>query len=280
MKLMDPEQVRALEPYTQCIQGLHVPTTGIVDFQQVARAYARVFEAEGGQLLTNHRVTGIRSKSGHIELETSQNSLTTRLLINCGGLYADHLARMAGMTPPCRIVPFRGEYYRIKPQRSFMVKGLIYPVPDPRFPFLGVHFTRMIDGKVEAGPNAVLAWAREGYEKSTICLPELLETLRYRGFWRLALRYWQPAFHEVARSYSKSRFTRALQQLIPDIRSEDLLPGGAGVRAQALGKDGALLDDFVIMKGERMVHVLNAPSPAATSALAIARHIASAASGS
>lgn len=278
MKLLNPAEVRKLEPYTRCLQGLHVPSTGIVDFRQVAQTYAQVFQAGGGELFTNHRVLAIRNGSAHIQLTTSREELSTKVLINCGGLYADRLARMAGMDPPCQIVPFRGEYYQIKPQRSFVVKNLIYPVPDPRFPFLGVHFTRMIDGKVEAGPNAVLAWAREGYEKRTLSIPELLEIFRYKGFWRLALRYWQPAWHEMVRSYSKKRFARALQQLIPEIGSEDLLPGGAGVRAQALGRNGALLDDFIILKTKRMVHVLNAPSPAATSSLAIAGHIITTAS--
>lgn len=273
MKLLSPAQVREYEPYTRCLEGMHVPTTGIVDYRQVADAYADVFRASGGQIFTSHRVIGIHRKSTHIDLDTTGKAISTKLLINCGGLYSDRLAKMAGMEPPCQIVPFRGEYYKINPERSFMVKTLIYPVPDPRFPFLGVHFTRMIDGKVEAGPNAVLAWAREGYEKGRISIPELHEIFAYSGFWHLALRYFKPAWQEMVRSYSKSRFTRALQQLIPEIRSKDLSPGGAGVRAQALGKNGTLLDDFVIMKTERMVHVLNAPSPAATSALAIAGHI-------
>lgn len=273
MRLMDPLEVQALEPHVHCIRGLHVPTTGIVDFGRVAQAYAQVFQTRGGRLLLGFRLLGVDSKKDRLVLETSRGDIHTKMLINCAGLYSDRIARMAGMDPPCQIVPFRGEYYRIAPHASHRVRNLIYPVPDPRFPFLGVHFTRMIDGKVEAGPNAVLAWAREGYTKNCIAAADLLEILRYKGFWRLARRYWKPAGDEVIRSYSRTRFARALQQLIPTIGPQDLLPGGAGVRAQALGKDGALLDDFVILSRGRMVHVLNAPSPAATSALAIAEHI-------
>jgi L-2-hydroxyglutarate oxidase LhgO len=183
------------------------------------------------------------------------------------------VARLSGLTPDCRIVPFRGEYYEIRKERAHLVNTLIYPVPDPRFPFLGVHFTRMIDGKVEAGPNAVLAWAREGYTRSSFRLGDSLESLSYPGFWRLAARYWKPGIHEVLRSCSKDLFHKALQKLIPSIQRDDLIPGGAGVRAQALKKDGTLLDDFLVVRDGRAFHVLNAPSPAATSSLAIADHI-------
>ncbi len=279
LRLLDPAEARAFEPHTHCLQALHVPATGIVSFQQVAQAYARNFTAAGGQIFLGHRLEAIAAGPHAVRLSTSRGKFRSRFIINCAGLYADRVAVMAGGSISCRIVPFRGEYYQIRPERSHLVNGLIYPVPDPRFPFLGVHFTRMIDGKVEAGPNAVLAWAREGYRKSDIAWRELVEVLQYRGFWRLVSRYWGPGWMEMVRSFSKARFAQALQRLIPEIRREDLLPSGSGVRAQALGNDGALLDDFAIVQKERMLHVLNAPSPAATSSLAIAEYLVANMSG-
>ncbi|NSW86508.1 MAG: L-2-hydroxyglutarate oxidase [Syntrophobacteraceae bacterium] len=275
LRLLSPDETREIEPHARCFMGLHVPATGIVDFREVAAAYVRVFQALGGRLLLDHRVLEIHPGDGHIRIETNRGPIIAGSLINCAGLYSDHMARMAGSQPTCMIVPFRGEYYRIKPERNYLVRNLIYPVPDSRFPFLGVHFTRMMDGRVEAGPNAVPAWAREGYTRTDIVPGELIETLKFEGYRRLVLRYWKPGLMELTRSFSKSLFTRALQRLIPQIRKEDLEPGGSGVRAQALGADGSLLDDFVIVAGSRMVHVLNAPSPAATSSLAIADHIVS-----
>lgn len=273
LRLLDAAQLREIEPCAHGLQALHVPTTGIVDFAEVTRAYARVFQQRGGTLLLRHRVVGFQPAPPGVRVETSQGELETRVVINCAGLYADRLARLAGLRPNCQIVPFRGEYYQVKAGRRHLVRNLIYPVPDPRFPFLGVHFTRLLDGTVEAGPNAVLAWAREGYRKTTVCWPELAETLSFRGFWRMARRYWQAGVHEMLRSYSRNRFAHALQRLVPDIRGDDLEAGGAGVRAQALDEHGRLLDDFVILRSQSMVHVLNAPSPAATSALAIADQI-------
>lgn len=273
LRVMNPAEIKPLEPHAHCLLGLHVPTTGIIDFGKVAETYAEVFQDHGGALYLGYRLTGLKRDTGGIRLETTMNPIFSKVLINCGGLYSDHIARMAGLDPPCQIVPFRGEYYEIKPERRYLVKSLIYPVPDPRFPFLGVHFTRMMNGKVEAGPNAVLALAREGYRKSTISLPEIAETLGYRGFWHMASRYWRPGMKEMVRSHSTIRFAQALQRLVPQIRTGDLVPGGSGVRAQALGRDGALLDDFVVLQAKQMVHVLNAPSPAATSSLAIADHI-------
>lgn len=273
LKLLDPSGARDYEPHVRCIEALHVPTTGIVDFGRVTKTYGDVLQAGGGELFYNCKVTAIHTGSGMVRLETTGGSFSAKGVINCGGLYSDRIARMAGVDPPCRIVPFRGEYYTIKPERRHLVKTLIYPVPDPRFPFLGVHFTRMIDGRVEAGPNAVLAWAREGYTRGRIVPCELGETLSYPGFWRLAKRCWKPGLDEMVRSFSKRRFAGALQRLVPEIRSDDLSPGGAGVRAQALAGDGSLLDDFAIVGDERTVHVLNAPSPAATSSLAIAEYI-------
>lgn len=277
MRMLDLKGVKAYEPHVSCVQGLHVPTTGIVDFRQVARCYAQEFIGRGGEACFGHRLVSVERRNGRLEAVTTRGVFSTRLLINCTGLYADKVAALSGLRPPCRIVPFRGEYYQLKLQRRHLVRNLIYPVPDPRFPFLGVHFTRIIDGSVEAGPNAVLAGAREGYTKSILHPGELAETLAYAGFWRMAAKYWKPGFYEMARSFSKRLFVKALQQLVPEIRSGDVEPGGAGVRAQALGDDGKLLDDFVIQKAEGMVHVLNAPSPAATASLAIADHIVQAA---
>ena len=277
LRLLDSSEAKDYEPHVNCVEALHVPETGIVDFGRVTRAYGEVFTAAGGRTFFNCGVTRIQGRSGALGLETAGGNFSAGAVINCGGLYSDRIARMAGAEPPCRIVPFRGEYYTLRPERRHLVKGLIYPVPDPRFPFLGVHFTRMIDGRVEAGPNAVLAWAREGYTRGRISPCELGETLAYPGFWRLARRYWKPGMDEMVRSFSKRRFAGALQRLVPEIRSDDLSPGGAGVRAQALAVDGSLLDDFAVVTSERAVHVLNAPSPAATSSLAIAEYILQAA---
>jgi L-2-hydroxyglutarate oxidase LhgO len=273
LRLISSEEVREHEPHVKCVAGMHVPTTGIVDFQRVARTCARVFERSGGTLISGCEVKAIRSDGETIRIQTSVGNVKSRFLVNCSGLHADRVARLAGVNPPCRIVPFRGEYYEIRPSRAHLVRTLVYPVPDPRFPFLGVHFTRMINGKVEAGPNAVFSLAREGYTRSTFSAVDTFESLSYPGFWRLAARFWKPGFEEVRRSYSKKLFHRALTKLIPMVEIDDLIPGGAGVRAQALQKDGALLDDFLILPHGRSIHVLNAPSPAATSSLAIADHI-------
>ncbi len=278
MRLIRAEEVREIEPHVSCIQGMAAPTTGIVDFGGVVRAYKRVFEGLGGEVLPGRRLLRVQSRSRSLILETSEGGIESRGLINCAGLHSDRVARLCGLDPGSQIVPFRGEYYQIRRERAALVKNLIYPVPDPRFPFLGVHFTRMIDGKVEAGPNAVLAYAREGYSKSAVSARDMAEVVGYPGFWRLALKYWKPGFHEMARSYSKHLFVRALQRLIPEIEEGDLVPGGAGVRAQALAGDGRLLDDFHILRSHRTLHVLNAPSPAATSSLAIADHILQASS--
>jgi L-2-hydroxyglutarate oxidase len=273
LRLLNPEQLREIEPHAAGIQALQVASTGIIDFARVAQTYARIFGERGGTLLLSHKVRSMDHTTSGVRLQTSQGTVTARVLINCSGLYADRLARMAGLRPPCRIVPFRGEYYAVKAARRHLVEHLIYPVPDPRFPFLGVHFTRMLDGRREAGPNAVLAWAREGYRKTTLHPGELAETLSFPGFWRLVGRYWRAGIQEMLRSYCKTRFVRALQRLVPEIGYEDLEPGGSGVRAQALDADGHLIDDFLILTANRSMHVLNAPSPAATSALAIADHI-------
>ena len=266
-----------MEPHARCIRGMHVPSTGIVDFRDVAAAYADLIKRGSGEILLAAKVTRVESNGGSstIRIDTNRGQIESKFLINCAGLYSDRVAEASGLKPPCRIVPFRGEYYQIKPERGHLVKNLIYPVPDPRFPFLGVHFTRMISGKVEAGPNAVLALAREGYTRTSISPRELIETFSYGGFRHLVARYWKNGMSEMIRSLSKTLYARALQKLMPEITAHDLAPGGAGVRAQALGHDGKLLDDFVIQQSGNMVHVLNAPSPAATSSLAIAQHIVS-----
>ncbi len=275
LRLLDPSEVKELEPHVTCIRGMHVPSTGIVDYREVAQGYAEVFKGRGGALLLGRKVTRVvPDGASSLRISCDCGTLSGGVLINCGGLYSDRVAESSGMTPPCRIVPFRGEYYQIRPERGSLIRNLVYPVPDPRFPFLGVHFTRMIDGKVEAGPNAVLAFAREGYRRTSFAPMELLDTLRYDGFRRLARRYWRSGLGEMGRSCSKALFTRALRRLVPELCRGDLSPGGAGVRAQALGHDGKLLDDFVVMRTENMVHVLNAPSPAATSSLAIGAHVA------
>lgn len=273
LRMLTPEEVKEIEPNVQAVQGMHVPTTGIVDFKEVARAFSRAVTEMGGTVIPGRGVTGIRSQGGEVRLDTRQGSFRSRAAINCAGLHSDRIARLAGAAPPCQIVPFRGEYYKISPERSHLVKNLIYPVPDPRYPFLGVHFTRMVNGAVEAGPNAVLAFAREGYTRSCISPGDLAEMMAYPGLWRLISRHWAAAMGELRRSFSRRLFALTLQKLVPAIQESDLVPGGAGVRAQALDREGKLLDDFVILRHGNLVHVLNAPSPAATSSLAIADYI-------
>jgi L-2-hydroxyglutarate oxidase LhgO len=231
-------------------------------------------QENGGALRTRHQVQKILHREGGLVLDTSQGAVRSKFLINCGGLFCDRIARMAGARIDLQIVPFRGEYYTIAPQRRSLVKNLIYPVPDPALPFLGVHFTRTIDGMVEAGPNAVLAFAREGYRKTDFIPHDLKETLTFPGFWRMARKYWKTGVGEMYRSYSKNAFLKALQRLLPDLQERDLQPGGSGVRAQAIASTGALVDDFVILPSGNALHVLNAPSPGATSSLAIGQYIA------
>lgn len=279
LRMLDPAEVREFEPHVRCIRGLLAPGTGIVDYTDVAKAYAKVFEGAGGKIWLGRKVVRIITESGGLRIETTRGKIFSRSLINCAGLYSDRVARIAGFTPPCAIIPFRGEYYRIKPERGYLVNNLIYPVPDPAFPFLGVHLTRTIDGKIEAGPNAVLAFAREGYSRARVDPAELIEIVCYPGFRRMVSRYWKKGVAEMVRSFSKKLFAKGLRELIPEVCEEDLIPGGAGVRAQAVGPDGRLLDDFVVQRDERMVHVLNAPSPAATSSAAIAAHIVENAAG-
>ena len=274
LSMIGPEKLREIEPHSAGIRALHVPGAAIVDYSEVAEKLGSLVTAMGGEIRTGTRVEGVRPDTDGLSVETSREVVRCRHLIGCAGLHSDRLARWEGAEVPTRIVPFRGEYYELVPERSALVRGLIYPVPDPRFPFLGVHFTRKVNGGVEAGPNAVLALRREGYRKSQVHPRDLAEVLTYPGFWRLAAKYWRTGFGEIYRSFVKRAFVAALRKLVPEIQAADLLPGGAGVRAQALAPDGKLVDDFVIIERPRALHVINAPSPAATASLAIGEEIA------
>jgi (S)-2-hydroxyglutarate dehydrogenase len=277
LQIIGPERLKELEPHATGIKGLHVPETGIIDYKKVAAAYAEKIRDAGGDIRLSQRVVGILDRPEEIVLQTSGGDYRTKHLINCCGLQSDIVAQMMGSgnnsEEEHRIIPFRGEYYKIAPERQFLVRNLIYPVPDPTFPFLGVHFTRMARGGVEAGPNAVFAYAREGYRHTDINLSDLWRTISFKGFWAITGKYWQTGFGELYRSLSKSAFVRALQKLLPEIRESDLVPGGAGVRAQAVSASGALVDDFVIKQSRKSIHVLNAPSPGATASLAIGQQI-------
>lgn len=263
------EELKEIEPHVNGIAALKVPYTGIVDYVAVAQKYADKIREAGGDIFLGQKVTGIATSSGGSVIETTDQSFETRLVVNCGGLYSDKLARKTSDAVDLKIIPFRGEYFKLVPEKEYLVKHLIYPVPDPNFPFLGVHFTRMMKGGIEAGPNAVLAFRREGYKKSQIHLGELAESLMWPGFQKVARKYWRTGFGELYRSFSKSAFTKALQKLIPEIQESDLVDGGAGVRAQACDRNGGLLDDFSIIEAEHAINVCNAPSPAATSSLSI-----------
>ncbi|MFA0964221.1 L-2-hydroxyglutarate oxidase [Roseivirga sp. BDSF3-8] len=271
-------ELKEYEPHVHGIAGIHVPQTGIIDYKAVAIRYADKFKEGGGEIRLGEKVVHIEANSqaskGLHRVITGKETYETRLIVNCAGLYSDKVARFTHQKLNLKIIPFRGEYYEIRKEKQHLVKDLIYPVPDPAFPFLGVHFTRMIGGGVEAGPNAVLAFSREGYTKSHINLEELGETLAWPGFQKVAAKYWKTGFGEMYRSFSKSAFTKALQKLMPEIKENDLIPGGAGVRAQACDRKGGLIDDFVILESDAAVNVCNAPSPAATSSLSIGDHVA------
>lgn len=268
------EELRDLEPHVAGIAGVFVPETGIVNFAHVAAAMARRIERGGGQIRTGARLLAIGEDGPRLRITTSGQELGATLLVNCGGLRADRIARACGAEPGVQIVPFRGEYYELVPERRALVRNVIYPVPDPRLPFLGVHCTRTVDDRVEVGPNAVLALRREGYARADVSPRDLAEMMAFPGFWRMAARFWRTGMTEVARSFSRRLFVRALQRLLPDLRDGDILRAGAGVRAQAVDRTGRLLDDFHILEHERAIHVLNAPSPAATASLSIGRHVA------
>ncbi len=273
LKRLAKEEIAEYEPHVNGLEAIFVPQTGIINYSAVSQKYAEVMQEKGGKLFLDRKVLDIRTHVGGSTIITNHGTFTTRVIVNCAGLYSDKIARLMREDVNVKIVPFRGEYYELKEDKQYLVKNLIYPVPDPNFPFLGVHFTRMIQGGIEAGPNAVLAFRREGYTKSDISLGELSETLRWPGFRKVARKYWQTGMGEMYRSFSKSAFTKALQHLIPDVREEDLTPGEAGVRAQACDRKGGLLDDFMILEDEYAVHVLNAPSPAATSSLSIGQTV-------
>lgn len=269
------EEMREIEPHVAGLEGIWVPYTGIIDYKAVTEKYAERVQKQEGEILFGEKVTDIRHQNGRTEIITEKgNSYSTKLVVNCAGLYSDKVAQLTqSEAMKVQIVPFRGEYYKIKPEKHHLVRNLIYPVPDPNFPFLGVHFTRMIGGGIEAGPNAVLAFRREGYSKLDIQFSELFETLAWPGFRKVAAKYWRTGLGEYYRSFSKAAFTKALQELIPDIQEEDLVPGGAGVRAQACDYEGGLLDDFAILETTYAINVCNAPSPAATSSLSIGQTV-------
>ncbi len=269
IKKISKEELNEIEPHVLGIGGIKVPETGIIDYKEVSLKYADKIRKSGGLIQTSEKVIKITPQKNSVIVETLKGSYESKLIVNCAGLYSDKVAKMTGQKIDVKIIPFRGEYFKLKKEKHHLVNNLIYPVPDPAFPFLGVHFTRMIEGGVEAGPNAVLAFAREGYKKLQISLPELTETLMWPGFQKVAAKYWATGFGEMYRSFSKAAFTKALQKLIPEIQKGDLESGGAGVRAQACDRSGGLIDDFLIYENEYAVNVCNAPSPAATSSLAI-----------
>jgi L-2-hydroxyglutarate oxidase len=266
-----PERIRELEPQSAGLAAIHIPEAGVVDYAQVARRLAELIQARGSAIVTGAKVTGIRRDTVGAIVETTAGEFAAEQVVNCAGLYSDRVTRLSGVRPSAMIVPFRGEFYELRPEAHHLVRMLIYPVPDPNYPFLGVHFTRRINGQVECGPNAVLAFAREGYRNTTVNVRDLTETLCYPGFWRLAARYWRIGADEMWRSFSKPAFVRALQRLVPAIESRFLDWAPSGVRAQAVGRDGQMLDDFVIDETDRVINVENAPSPAATASLNIGR---------
>ena len=272
-EIIGVERLRELEPHSAGIKAIHVPEAGIVDYPAVCEKLANRIREKGGTIQLDSRVTGMRRSNSRMIVLNSAEDVEARCVITCAGLHCDRVAKLSGSKPNAKVVPFRGEYYELTPDVQHLCKNLIYPVPDPKFPFLGVHFTRLIHGGIECGPNAVLAFAREGYTKLDINLVDLFESLTYPGFLRMAAKHWKTGCGEMWRSFSKAAFVRALQRLMPDIRAEHLHPAPAGVRAQALGLDGKLVDDFVIQENDLVVNVLNAPSPAATAALNVGRLI-------
>ena len=274
VEMIEADRLREIEPHAAGIRAIWSPTTAILDFVEVAEAMARDLRQRGVEIETSAGVTQVARTSDGIDLWATRRAVLAKRIINCAGLYCDVVAAMAGAKPDVQIVPFRGEYYMIRPDRRHLVRTLIYPVPDPEFPFLGVHFTNTVHGEVEAGPNAVLAFAREGYTFGRVRPWELGHTLTYSGVWRMARKYWKTGSYEMYRSLSKKAFVKALQRLVPEIRPEDVERGGAGVRAQAVAPDGSLIDDFRIVADETGIHVLNAPSPGATASLSIGGHIA------
>ena len=273
LELVGPERLRELEPHAAGVKAVWSPNTGIIDFKQVSQAYSTEMRERGGDLMSNAQVKDMARSNDGIHIETSSGDVTAKHIINCAGLHADKVASMMGVDIGVRIIPFRGEYYSLKKEKESLVNGLIYPVPDPSLPFLGVHFTKRVTGSVEAGPNAVLSMKREGYSKTSFSFGDAMGTLTYPGFWRMSMKYWKVGFNEQYRSVMKGVFVKSLQTLIPEITGDDLHQPGAGVRAQAVDRKGQLLQDFSIAETNNAIHVLNAPSPGATSSLAISRYI-------
>ena len=274
LRKLSPEQIRKIEPHAGGVAAIHVPQEGIVDYPAVANLLGALIQGRGGDVRLATRCLRMRQDAAGLTVETTGGDFPGRFVVTCGGLHADRLVRAAGGKPSAKIIPFRGEYYTLRDERRHLVRHLIYPVPDPKFPFLGVHFTRLIDGRVEAGPNAVLAFAREGYRWSRFNIRDLAESVLFPGLWRFLAAYPSLSGYEIRRSLSKSEFCRSLQRLVPDVREADLEPGGAGVRAQAMTADGRLLEDFHFEEARGILHVVNAPSPAATASLAIGAEIA------
>jgi len=274
LKRISREEIKEHEPHANGILGLFIAETGIVNYSLVTEKYVELITQFGGTVLTSTKFLSLVRKNGEMILETNRGEIKARVLVNCAGLHSDTVAKKCGLKPNLQIIPFRGEYFTLVKEREFLIKNLIYPVPDPNFPFLGVHFTRMIKGGVEAGPNAVLSFKREGYKKYDFSLKDTLQMISYGGFWKMAAKHYKMGIKEFYRSFNKSEFVSALQQLVPEIKNSDIYPGGAGVRAQALEPDGKLVDDFRIIETENMVHVLNAPSPAATASISIGNTIA------
>jgi L-2-hydroxyglutarate oxidase len=273
LRMLSPGELREIEPHATGMAALHVPGTGVTDYAKVCEKYAELIAGQGGTVRTSTEVTGIRQVGGETAIETKEGEFLTQSVINCAGLFSDRISRMAGETPEVQIIPFRGEYYDLIPTRAELVRALIYPVPDPRFPFLGVHFTRRIHGGVDAGPNAVFAFKREGYRSGDFSLRDTVESLSFPGFWRVAAKHWRSGKDEMHRAVSKASFVTGLRRLVPEIEAADLVPGGSGVRAQAIHRSGALVDDFQFSQSKHMLNLYNVPSPAATASIAIGRTV-------
>jgi (S)-2-hydroxyglutarate dehydrogenase len=274
LRMLGGDELREIEPHAGGVQAIHVPQEGIADYPAVCETLAGLVRTQGGEIITGARVTALKREQGGWRAIHTAGETSCDFLVTCAGLYSDRVAELAGQKRAVRIVPFRGEYYLIRPERQFLVRNLIYPVPDPRFPFLGVHYTRRITGGIEAGPNAVLAFAREGYTNRDVNLADLADALAFPGLWRFLGKYGHTCWDEIRRSFSRELFCRSLQRLVPEIQPDDLIPGGSGVRAQAMSPEGSLVDDFHFVQRDRELHVVNAPSPAATSSLAIGEEIA------
>jgi L-2-hydroxyglutarate oxidase len=274
LRMLNADQLKEYEPHVAGLAGIFVPQTGIVDYKKVAQAYANVIQKNGGEIKFSEKVIDIQLGNDKAVVVTDKRSYNTKLVVNCGGLYSDKLARLTSKNINVKIIPFRGEYYKLTKEKEYLIRNLIYPVPDPSFPFLGVHFTRMAKGGVEAGPNAVFAFRREGYRKSDINFSELAESLSWPGFHKVAFKYWRTGLGEMYRSFSKAAFTKELQKLVPEIQEKDLVDGGSGVRAQACDRTGGLVDDFMIVEEKQVINVCNSTSPAATSSLSIGETVA------